>query len=687
MNAAVCVVVTVPTEAEEQRLNPRACSLCGGSLLEGKGSAELCKRCWQLSHISGNGLDTPTPAATPRGRSLPLNKLKEDASLEQLLHAIAEELCLEYDVFWSQDLSGRQLQARFDLQQDERLERLLCTLQAWGVGERPGTHVSAINCLETRDKPPDKQHLQQHQQQQLLQQQQQPHLSAGNLRDPQQQQEQQQQQQILQQDRLSQKHVQTLNQGWQTFMDSVRCRLNVNQVVRQVRRDATLTFDFVVLLISAALLSCVGLVENSFLFLSSSMLISPLMGPIIAAIFGSVIGDRDLCWLGLKNELLGIAVSVAIGFVFGGIVCGFGYFFAISTGLTEEIVSRCDTHSLAINVCTALASGAAGAIAVLGGNTGSLVGVAISASLLPPAVNAGLLSALAIGTRFLAPDHELLQSLQKHRTYSDHLPIELMVCAGVSMALTLLNIVCVWLMGVVVLRIKEVAPAVQRNQHFWHHDLRTAREVALLDPALQNAIDQLDESQAGGQSSVQDSGQVGGMGGINNYHTVHGFKEFCLTVHRLNNGNNAKEAPMPPMPLSLPNVMELFAPLQAEPEEEIPTEEQSRNHSASASATSRSALSGQPQSTDNVSGNLQCGTCHSLPNLRPLGSELSLPSMGSLAGKDQRQRKPGEVLIPLPTLEPKESVSPVQDRPLNLLAFGQARAGEPEEAHDDECQA
>ncbi|KAH8374155.1 hypothetical protein KR200_003114 [Drosophila serrata] len=664
MNAAVCVVVTVPTEAEEQRLNPRVCSLCGCSLLEGKGSLELCKRCWQLSHISGNGLDAQQKSArtaTPRDRTLPLNKLRENASLEQLLRAIAEELCLECNVFWSQDLSGRQLQARFDLQQDERFERLLCTLQDWGVGERPGTHVSAINCLETRDKPTDKVHQHQHQQQ--LQD-----LSASNTGDLKQEQEQQRQQQEQQlvSDKLSQesgyKPNQNLNQGWQSFMDSVRCRLNVNQVVRQVRRDATLTFDFVVLLISAALLSCVGLVENSFLFLSSSMLISPLMGPIIAAIFGSVIGDRDLCWLGLKNELLGIAVSVAIGFVFGGIVCGFGYFFAISTGLTEEIVSRCDTHSLAINVCTALASGAAGAIAVLGGNTGSLVGVAISASLLPPAVNAGLLSALAIGTRFLAPDHELLQSLQKHKTYSDHLPIELMVCAGVSIALTLLNIVCVWLMGVVVLRIKEVAPAVQRNQHFWHHDLRTAREVALLDPALQNAIDQLDESQAGAATSVQEPGP-----GLNNYHTVHGFKEFCLTVHRLNNVNAKEASQQPP----LPSVMELFAPLQVEEENQI--EEQSRND------TSQSVLI-QPQSMDNVSGNMVCGTCQSLPNLRPLGSEMSLPSLGSVAGKDQRQRKTGQVLIPLPNLQPKEAVL---DRPLNLLDFGKSLVGEPGEMHDE----
>jgi uncharacterized membrane protein len=45
------------------------------------------------------------------------------------------------------------------------------------------------------------------------------------------------------------------------------------------------------------------------------------------------------------------------------------------------------TRSLWVGVCIALPSGAGVALSVLGGNTGSLVGVAISASLLPPAVN------------------------------------------------------------------------------------------------------------------------------------------------------------------------------------------------------------------------------------------------------------------------------------------------------------
>lgn len=49
---------------------------------------------------------------------------------------------------------------------------------------------------------------------------------------------------------------------------------------------------------------------------------------------------------------------------------------------------RCEFHSLLVGFLTALPTGAAAAIAVLSENFGSLVGVAISVSLLPPAVNA-----------------------------------------------------------------------------------------------------------------------------------------------------------------------------------------------------------------------------------------------------------------------------------------------------------
>jgi uncharacterized hydrophobic protein (TIGR00271 family) len=175
--------------------------------------------------------------------------------------------------------------------------------------------------------------------------------------------------------------------SWNRFIGGVRARLNVAKTVDAVKSDASLTFDFIVLLSVAAVLASFGLVENSSVFLIASMLISPLMGPVLAATFGAIIKDIKLKRCGFKNELIGISMCIFVGFIFGLIICLIDYSFEDRKGLTTEMLARCNLHSVVVGVFVALASGAAVAIAVLGENTGSLVGVAISASLLPPAVN------------------------------------------------------------------------------------------------------------------------------------------------------------------------------------------------------------------------------------------------------------------------------------------------------------
>lgn len=117
------------------------------------------------------------------------------------------------------------------------------------------------------------------------------------------------------------------------------------------------------------------------------MLISPLMGPILAATFGAVIKDHKLQYWGIKNEVIGIFMCILVGFFFGLIVCGLSYRIGDTNELPSEMIARTQLRSLIVGICIALPSGAAVAIAILGENFGSLVGVAISASLLPPAVN------------------------------------------------------------------------------------------------------------------------------------------------------------------------------------------------------------------------------------------------------------------------------------------------------------
>lgn len=126
----------------------------------------------------------------------------------------------------------------------------------------------------------------------------------------------------------------------------------------------------------------------SILILTASMLISPLMGPILAATLGFIIKDHKLQWWAIGNEVIGIYLCIVVGYLFGIVVCILDYLcgFAIIS-LTPEMLSRCSWQSVIVGIFIALLSGAAQSIALLRENFGSLVGVAISASLLPPAVN------------------------------------------------------------------------------------------------------------------------------------------------------------------------------------------------------------------------------------------------------------------------------------------------------------
>ena len=172
----------------------------------------------------------------------------------------------------------------------------------------------------------------------------------------------------------------------------------VMEVMSRIKAGAEFTFDFVILLILASMIAFMGLVENSSVVLVASMLVSPLMGPILAGIFGGAVQDRALIRLGVKHELYCLVSCVLIGFILGLVIIPWidQYSVITATFPTPEMMGRADYRSLWVGTLIAIPSGAGVALSVLGGNAGSLVGVAISASLLPPAVNCGIWWALAL---------------------------------------------------------------------------------------------------------------------------------------------------------------------------------------------------------------------------------------------------------------------------------------------------
>ena len=178
---------------------------------------------------------------------------------------------------------------------------------------------------------------------------------------------------------------------------TIKSRAAVTVVVNRIRRASLFTFDYAMYLFLASFIALLGLLQDSSVVIVASMLVSPVMGPILASIFGCVIEDKKLRNMGIKNGLISILICLVLGFVVGILfICFQESFEQTDKFITAEMVQRGSLKNGYLVWFIAAASGVAAALSVLGENTSSMVGVAISASLLPPAVNAGFQGAVLI---------------------------------------------------------------------------------------------------------------------------------------------------------------------------------------------------------------------------------------------------------------------------------------------------
>lgn len=153
------------------------------------------------------------------------------------------------------------------------------------------------------------------------------------------------------------------------------------EVYEDVARGAKLHRDFLLLTVLSTIVVVFGLTADNVAAVIGAMVIAPLLGPILAFAFASALGDLDLMLrsarTALAGLLLGFAVSVVVGLVFGA---NMG-----SGELSSRTVVGLDSAALA------LASGAAAALSIATGLSATLVGVMVAVALLPPAAATGLL--------------------------------------------------------------------------------------------------------------------------------------------------------------------------------------------------------------------------------------------------------------------------------------------------------
>lgn len=164
-------------------------------------------------------------------------------------------------------------------------------------------------------------------------------------------------------------------------------RKSVEEIYNVVLHGTQLTYEFMIMLVAASVIASVGLMTQSGPSVVASMLISPLMGPLLGIAFGEMTQDKELRWQGVVNEAKAVFVILCVSFCSGLALSPFADSYSWPTA---EMDGRGHYQGLAANFVVAVASGLVAGVCVTGAGINSNVGVAISASLLPPVCNTGV---------------------------------------------------------------------------------------------------------------------------------------------------------------------------------------------------------------------------------------------------------------------------------------------------------
>lgn len=171
--------------------------------------------------------------------------------------------------------------------------------------------------------------------------------------------------------------------------------VNRQEILANLGEISGFSTSYLLMNVLAAALAAFGLLNNDVVVIIASMIVAPLLGPIVLTSLGLLsLETTSYIKRGLLAEITGISATVIIGAFIGSI---FQYFMSIDINELEELGYSEILNRTALTVPTislALLGGLAAGIIVARGLDVSIVGVAIAASLCPPAATIGILGAL-----------------------------------------------------------------------------------------------------------------------------------------------------------------------------------------------------------------------------------------------------------------------------------------------------
>jgi len=166
--------------------------------------------------------------------------------------------------------------------------------------------------------------------------------------------------------------------------DRVPDRIAQLEIKNNIKESSKPSFNYFVFIILSAIIAGAGLLLNSPAVVIASMIISPLMGPVLGLSYGIATSDRMMIRNSTIAQIIGILVSICCGIFLGYLTI----IFIGKPQITSEMLVRNFPNYL--DIIIAICAGIAVGFSITGTVKSTLVGAAIAFSLMPPAVNVAL---------------------------------------------------------------------------------------------------------------------------------------------------------------------------------------------------------------------------------------------------------------------------------------------------------
>jgi uncharacterized hydrophobic protein (TIGR00271 family) len=232
-----------------------------------------------------------------------------------------------------------------------------------------------------------------------------------------------------------------------SFRDFRKPPLTLDEVYGIIVTGSHMTTTTWINLIGASVVGAGGAATNNVVFVVASMLVSPIMGPVLGITFAYRVADWKLLNHAFKNLIYQTLCAWCVGF-----------FITIPLGLynthddpwvpdPETICAFSDITNLIFSSVVACAAGVILGNAILkttGGN--SLIGIAITAGLLPPVVFSGMLLSFGI---FHAEDEDSENDKTQEQYYRD---------SKITLLAYFVHLLCIGTFSNIIFFLKDVNP-------------------------------------------------------------------------------------------------------------------------------------------------------------------------------------------------------------------------------------